>query len=438
MAWPQAPAPQPAAAPGRSSTNSLAPILTAVGGVLTFLFSFVQIFRVDAIDAGWSVWTTGFAPGLFGVGTWIPIFALVAAGIALARMLVVGLDDKEVLGFRPAQLQLVAVAFAVLLWFGYVVSILFSDTDGGGDIQLGLGILLLFVSLAITTAGTVLGLMPTASSGSSLGAPAPPPAGQWQATPDAAAAWVAPAGVDPGGPTASTGDPARPVDTWQPPPPFAPPAAPSWTPAAAPDAPTAPGAWDPATAAIPPAPPAPPAPPWEPPPAPGSPPAWEPPSQRPPEPSAPQPWEQPPPAPAPPSWEQPAPAAPQRPPDQPWPGSPSQPWEQPHAPAPQPWEPPSPQHPADPQPWEPSSAVPPQPWAQSAPEPPADQWAPPSEPGPGVADPALPASDGTPPPAPSSSGGVLYDPGTQVIPGPPPAPAPDDPPPGGDPPPPPA
>ena len=223
MAWPQAPAPQPAPPSGGAGAVPIPAILTAVGGVLTFLFSFVRIVRVDesVVDTGWSVWTTDFTPGLFGVGTWIPFFALVAAGIAVARIAVKGLDDKEILGFRPAQLQLVAVVFAVLIWLGYVISILFA---GGGlfnsvDFKFGLGIVLLFLGLLLTAAGTVMGLLaPSAAaavgagtSGSVWGAaPTPPPPGEWQPPADPGAAaqaqWEQPA---PG--TAETGQ-------WQPPP----------------------------------------------------------------------------------------------------------------------------------------------------------------------------------------------------------------------------
>ncbi len=185
MAWPQAPQPAPAPpppGPGAGSSLDVGALVTAIGGVLTLLFSFVRIFKVDAFggDVGWSVWTT--QAGLFGLGTWIPFFALVAAALALGRGFL-GLGDKEIAGFEVVQLQLVATVFAVLVWLGYMVSILFSD-----GVTFGLGAFLLFVSLALVTGGTVFSLlggkMP-AAGGAAAGPAGGPPSGQWAPPPPA-------------------------------------------------------------------------------------------------------------------------------------------------------------------------------------------------------------------------------------------------------------
>lgn len=203
MAWPQQPPPaQPPASPSGSGSNlSLPGLIAAVSGVLTFFFSFVRIFKVEegGEDVGWSVWTTGFAPGLFGVGTWIPLFALAAGGIALARALVNGIDDKRIVGFSLLQLQLVCLLFSALVWFGYLVSIITTSDqlfEGIGiDYDYGLGILLLFIGLTGLAAGTVmdlLGIAPSLTTAGSPGAPPPqqpgpsPQTGQWQQPPAAA------------------------------------------------------------------------------------------------------------------------------------------------------------------------------------------------------------------------------------------------------------
>lgn len=262
MAWPQAPqpapAPQPAAAPG--SSLDVGALITLAGAVLTFLFSFVRIYKADGFggETGWSVWTTDFAPGLFGVGTWIPFFALVAGALAAARAFA-GMGDKEVLGFKVIQLQLVAVVFAVLLWLGYLISILFAG-DSFGDVELGGGMFLLFISLALTAGGTGFSMM-GGKLPSGGGAPAAAP-GQWPApTPPPA----------PGGPFPQPG-------AGYPAPPGAAPAPP----------PVAPDAWNQAPAAPqpyqPPAPAAPQPGQWQPDPAGGYPPPAAPPQQPPPPP----------------------------------------------------------------------------------------------------------------------------------------------------------
>jgi len=186
VAWPQSPqpAPQPAPSGGSSTSLSIPSLVAAASGILTFFFSFVRIFKIESggEDAGWSVWTTGFAPGLFGVGTWIPLFALLAGAIALARSLVKGADSKRFAGFSLLQLQVVALAFAVLLWLGYLVSIL--AADGGElstfDFKYGLGMLLLFLGLAGLAAGTVLGMVEAKKASGSSGHPSSGEAGPWQ------------------------------------------------------------------------------------------------------------------------------------------------------------------------------------------------------------------------------------------------------------------
>jgi len=298
--------------------------------VLTFLFSFVRIYKVDerGFDAGWSVWTTDFAPGLFGVGTLIPFLALVAGAAALARAFVPGLDRKEVGGFSLLQVQVVAALFAVVLWLGYLISIVFAGSGQlGTDFKLGLGMLLLFLGLAGVVAGTVVSMAEDRKAGAG---PSPatgyaPPSGTW-------AAAVAP--------------PATEQPQWQQP---------------------APEQQQP---------------------------QWQQPA---PEAQQPQ-WQQPAPAPDQPQWQQPAPA-----PEQPQ-------WQQPAtAPEQQPqWQQPAPDQPQ----WQQPATEQPQ-WP--APPPPADQqWQPPT--------PEAPPSAGESPAPGAPPGGGLFDPGTQVIPGPPPAP----------------
>jgi hypothetical protein len=307
---------------------------------LTFLFSFVQIIKADSdfSDVGYSVWTTD--PGFFGIGTWIPLFALLAAAAALARGFVKGLADKEVAGFGLLQVQLAAVAFAVLLWLGYMVNILLSD-----NVTFGLGAFLLFLGLAGVAAGTVLSVMDL-KKGTTTGistAPGGPPSGQWGPTP-----------------------PPDPSGQWPQP-------APGQQPQPAPGQ----GQW-----------PQPPAPP---PPDPGGQ------------------WPQPPP----PAWDPNAPAAPGQ------------------------WQPDPAGAPAPPQQaWSPSPGGPEQAWQPPTPgasDPFAPQPAPPGpvpEPGPLDPQPAPPIGP-QPEPGPAPAGGGLFDPGTQVIPGPPPAPPSDQPGPGG-------
>ncbi|MGI8937139.1 MAG: hypothetical protein ACR2JF_02775 [Iamia sp.] len=157
--------------------------MTAAAGILTFPFSFVRIAKVDVgpfgSDLGWSVWTVNNVnPGLFGIGTFIPLFALVAGGAALAASFAKGMSSKSFGGFSLLQVQQVAAVMAFLLWFGYLVGIVLGDAD------MGLGLFLLFLGTAGVLAGTVL----TTLDARKAGAPAvgPPPAappsdpGQWQ------------------------------------------------------------------------------------------------------------------------------------------------------------------------------------------------------------------------------------------------------------------
>ncbi|HEU5151673.1 MAG TPA: hypothetical protein VFU19_14320 [Iamia sp.] len=253
MAWPQSPQPAPPAA----TALPIGPIVTAGGAFLTLLFSFVQIVKSDSdfVDIGWSVWTT--QPGFFGVGTWIPLFALVAGAAALARAFAKGLGDKQVAGFGLLQVQLAATAFAVLLWFGYVVNILFSEGT-----SLGLGALLLFLGLAAVTAGTVLGVL-DAKKGTTTTIGSGPPSGQWgtptgpapQPQPQPGGQWpqpTPPPAPQQPGQWPAPGAPGAPV----PPPPPQPPQQQGWDPHAS----AAPGQWQPDPGA----PPS-----WTPPPAPG-------------------------------------------------------------------------------------------------------------------------------------------------------------------------
>lgn len=261
MAWPQAPQPAPAPQPpaGPKAALDVGALITAAGGVLTFLFSFVRIYKVEGFgdDVGWSVWTTDFVPGLFGVGTWIPFFALVAGALALARAFL-GLGDKEILGFKVIQLQLVAAAFAVIQWLGFVISILFSGSGPvGTDVEFGLGTLLLFVGLALVAGGTVFSLMGgkmPAVGGAAPGsgqwpAPTPPPA------PGTPAPFPQPGPGSYGQPAPGAAPAPPPVDpaSWNQPPPGAPappppppaPDAQQWQQPSAAPPPPAPGQWQP-------------------------------------------------------------------------------------------------------------------------------------------------------------------------------------------------
>lgn len=362
MAWPQSPQPAPAAPPPSppSAGFPLDGVITVISGALTFLFSFVRIVKLDGADLGWSVWTTQV--GFFGVGTWIPIFGLVATAIAMARWVAKGLDGKEIIGFRPAQLQLVASTFAFLLVIGYFVSILFSGGDFEADLTFGGGAVLLLLSTIGLMAGSVLGLgllggvpaMALGQPGGQAAAPGQPyPGAPTPPPPPAGGQWP---GADP------YAAPAAPV----PPAEAAPPA---WDQTIAHGAP-APGTWDQG------APAAPAEPQWQQPAAPAD--------------AA---WQAPAPPPVDPQWQQPAAPAPEP------------QWQQPGAPDPQ-WQQPAADG-GEPAPWEPQPAPP-------GPQP---------EPGPLDPQPSPPTD---PAPAPASEGG-LFDPGTQVIPGPPPAPPPDDP-----------
>lgn len=297
MTWPQ-PAQSP---PGAKSGPPLGALLTAGAGVLTFLLSFISIAEIgDGLfgdDGRWSVWNTDQF-GTFGVGTYIPLLALVAAGAALARAFAKGMADKEIAGVSLLHLQLLAGLVPFLLVLGYVVNVLVTEFEWR------IGLPLLFITTAALAGGTIMSLLEakkardgssSSSSGTtSLAAPSgPPPGGSWPS------------------PTGAVAEPAQ----WQQPGP-----------------PPAPGQW------------------------------------------------QPPPPPPPGQWQQ-------------------------AGPPPGQWAAPGPPFPtaSEPQPWTPEPAPP------SGPEP-----------GPGPLDPQ-PAPPLDPQPEPSSGGG-MFDPGTQVIPGPPPAP----------------
>lgn len=308
MAWPQQP-PQAAQPAPTGGANQLSPgsLVTAVSGLLTFFFSFVRIVKVDlpGDEIGWSVWTLD-PFGFFGIGTWIPLMALVAAGLALAAMLSKGLADRRFADFSVLQLQIVATAIAVMLTLGYLINTLVAGGDNSFDVSPGLGLLLLIVGCIGLVVGVVLTMLErkkaTAPGGFGFGQPGgyppqqPDPAQQWQqpAAPGQAEqpAWQPPADLPP--------PPQQQPQQWQqpaapaPPPQWQQPAAPApdqaqpWQPpAAAPAAPAEPAPWpqpapaepappapggsaliDPGTQMIPGPPPAPPA--DEPPPAPSS------------------------------------------------------------------------------------------------------------------------------------------------------------------------
>lgn len=401
MAWPQQAQPAPKAA------LPLGAIVTAVAGFLTFIFSFVQIAKVDVGfgggDIGWSVWTVdNVGPGLFGVGTYIPLFALIAAGVALAGAFTKGLAGKTVGGFTLGQIQLVAAVFAFLLWLGYLVNIVLGEADPG------LGLLLLFIGTAGVVGGTVLTMLDAKKAGVAT-APAYPVAGAAPSWPQSGPQAEQPQWNQPG--------PQAEQPQWQQPGPQAEQS--QWN-QPAPHA-------DPAQ--------------WQQPGPQPEQPQWQ-------QPAAPQQPEQP-------QWNQPAPAPPPEQPHWQQPAAPEQPqWQQPAAPqqpeqwnqtlAPGQWQPdPSdvtsasppawdqtivggqPGAPgADPGQWQQPVASPtePQPW-QPAPAPPGPQ----PDPGPGPLDPQpAPPVDPQPEPAPAVDRNVLFDSGTQVIPGPPPAPPADE------------
>ena len=168
MAWPQQPPAQPnqpGSPPPAASTLSIPALIAGISGVLTFLFSFVQIVKIDNdfVDFGASVWTTDF--GLFGIGTWIPLFALVAGGAAMARTLAAGLDEREVAGFTLRQVQLVALLFAILVWLGYLVNAVLAEA-----LAPALGMFLLFIGLAGVTAGTAMDVLGVGGPASAAGA----------------------------------------------------------------------------------------------------------------------------------------------------------------------------------------------------------------------------------------------------------------------------
>ena len=221
--------PGQAPAQGGGSSLPIGALITGGSALLTLLFSFVRIVKVDFGfgDSGVSVWTTDF--GLFGVGTWMPLLALVAGALALVRGFVQGFDGRSIGTFTPLQLQMVAALVPVLVWIGYLINIVMAD-----GLDFGLGMLLLFVGLAGVVAGTVFDVVQTGVIKPMAGVPGAPGPGAWP-------------GGDPTG-----GTPAPASGTWQtqgqapaqgtPAPPPAP-AGGDWTqqPQAAPAPPPAPG-----------------------------------------------------------------------------------------------------------------------------------------------------------------------------------------------------
>lgn len=227
MAWPQAPQPAPAPSQSPGSSLPLGPLVTAVAGLLTFIFSFVQIVKTDSgfDDIGRSVWTTD--PGFFGIGTWIPVLGVVAAAAAAVGTFAKGLGAKQVGGFGLLQVQVVAVVFAVLLWLGYMVNILLSDF-----VTFGLGAFLLFIGLLGLVAGTGLSLLDQrrATTAGLRASPGGPPSGQW-GPPSGPQPHSAPQPTPPPQPDpAQWQQPAAPAPgQWQPDP-AAPPPPPTWAP----------------------------------------------------------------------------------------------------------------------------------------------------------------------------------------------------------------
>lgn len=245
MAWPQAPQPAPAATP--ASSLPIGALVTAGAAVLTFLFSFVRIAKTEAFgfDAGWSVWTVDdVPPGLFGVGTYIPLLALVAGGAALAGSVVAGLRGRTFGGFTVLQVQEIAAGGAALLWLGYLIGIVL------GDAEMGLGLFLLFLGVVGVGAGTVLtameagkastpGAAPSAGGWAQPSSPVPPAAdpGTWQqpVADPASGSWQQPAAPASGSWPAP---PAPESGSWQQP---APPA--TWEQTVVHGQPAAPGGW---------------------------------------------------------------------------------------------------------------------------------------------------------------------------------------------------
>lgn len=236
MTWPQTASSPPSA----GSSPPLGALLTAGAGLLTFLLSFIPVAEFDVPGLGddprWSLWSTDTF-GAFGVGTYIPLFALIAAGVALARAFAKGLADKEVAGISLLHLQLLAGILPFLLVLGYMVNVLVTDAEWV------VGLPLLFISTAALAAGTILSLRDAkkgAGAASSSASGGPTSVGTGPPGPPPGASWPEPSGAGAGAGGGQWPPPQPAPGQWQPPPP---PAPGQWQPA--PPPPPAPGQWPP-------------------------------------------------------------------------------------------------------------------------------------------------------------------------------------------------
>lgn len=149
--------PVPAAAASAVSSEArrraltLGQVLVMAAGVLLFIWSFLDWYSTPG--QGFNAWSGSTIPGLVLTATWVPLLSLAIALLVGIKAFGSGLPDR-VWSFSWAQLSVVVGLFDVLITFGFLVAN--RSVGGFGSLDLGVGLILSFITALVMLAGAIL------------------------------------------------------------------------------------------------------------------------------------------------------------------------------------------------------------------------------------------------------------------------------------------
>lgn len=124
-------------------------IAILVGGVVVFIFSFLDFFKSSFTDEGFSAWSSDL---IFPLTAFPALLALIVVGLTAAVLFAdVNLPDP-VLTFNWRQINFMLALIIALVLFGLLIS-----APDGFDI--GVGLILSFIGSLALMAGTVMDLL---------------------------------------------------------------------------------------------------------------------------------------------------------------------------------------------------------------------------------------------------------------------------------------
>ena len=126
-------------------------MLVMAAGVLMFIWGFLDWY--SSPGQGFNAWSANTIPGLVLTATWVPLLSLAIAVLVGIRSFGSGLPDR-VWGFSWAQLSVVVGLFDVLITFGFLVAN--RSVGGFGSLNLGVGLILSFITALVMLAGAIL------------------------------------------------------------------------------------------------------------------------------------------------------------------------------------------------------------------------------------------------------------------------------------------